>query len=329
MANAGDWLILHGGALGDLALTIQFALRLPGVGAASVLRVISRVGPGDFAACAPRVERVSADGLPLHWLFETGTAAGGRAGSSGAVPAPSRAAAPARLRELIGGWNVLNALTGPDTGAHDRLVSLGPRTLCTLDTRPDPGSSRHITEQWAARLRGQARLGARGQRLRLAPPASEFTADRRVDVLIHPGSGGRAKCWPLDRFVAAGQALLDAGRSVRFLVGPVELDLWSERRLSDLRERFPLLECSDAGALGAALAACRVFLSNDCGPAHVAALLGRPTVTLFGPTSPDVWRPLSRAGQALRGDVALGPEWGLAPGVVAGVVASALDATPT
>ena len=53
------WLILHGGALGDLALTLHLALRLPGVGQGSTLHVISRVDPGDLSDCRPTIGRTS------------------------------------------------------------------------------------------------------------------------------------------------------------------------------------------------------------------------------------------------------------------------------
>lgn len=36
-----------------------------------------------------------------------------------------------------------------------------------------------------------------------------------------------------------------------------------------------------------------VFLTNDSGPAHFAALTGTPILTLFGPATPDVYSPLS------------------------------------
>ena len=35
----------------------------------------------------------------------------------------------------------------------------------------------------------------------------------------------------------------------------------------------------------------RVVIANDSGPLHIAAALGRPTLGLFGPTSPDRFGP--------------------------------------
>ena len=35
-----------------------------------------------------------------------------------------------------------------------------------------------------------------------------------------------------------------------------------------------------------------LVIGNDTGPMHIAAALGRPMVSLFGPTDPDLHRPL-------------------------------------
>jgi ADP-heptose:LPS heptosyltransferase len=37
---------------------------------------------------------------------------------------------------------------------------------------------------------------------------------------------------------------------------------------------------------------CRLLIGNDSGISHLAAALGTPVLSLFGPTSPEVWRPL-------------------------------------
>jgi ADP-heptose:LPS heptosyltransferase len=44
--------------------------------------------------------------------------------------------------------------------------------------------------------------------------------------------------------------------------------------------------------LAARLAGCRAYLGNDSGVSHLAGLCGARTVALFGPTNPDVWRPI-------------------------------------
>jgi len=335
-----DWVILHGGALGDLVLTMQLALRLPGIEAGGTLHLVSRTDPGDLSACRPRIVRESSDTCGLHWLF-----------------ADLDSAAPRRLHELVRGAHVLNALTGPNTTVHRRLTSLGPRSLYSFDPRPQSASQRHITEQWITQLecqgllipkcvhqrphqRGIAIPGAwreRGRRLfdplvdasALQPPHNASAGlpydakagDRLDPVLIHPGSGGRAKCWALRCFIEVARHVTATGQPVAFLVGPAELDNWPPSDLTALEAVAPLIRQPSPDDLVALLSAARAFIGNDAGPTHLAAILGTFTVALFGPTSPAVWRPLGPNVQVLAGNPAVAPDtWGLCPRVVAATV---------
>ena len=45
------------------------------------------------------------------------------------------------------------------------------------------------------------------------------------------------------------------------------------------------------GRLAAVLSLCDLYLTNDCGPMHVAAACGTPTVAIFGPSDPRIWFP--------------------------------------
>lgn len=340
-----DWLILHGGALGDLALTVQSALQLPGVTPASALTVISRVRLGDLAECRPSVRCISTDSIRSHWLH----------GDADSPP-------PERLRELVTGSKVWNALADEHSVVHRRLLSLGPRALWSIDPRPTPGSEAHITDQWRQRLerlglalptctyrrrdrtalavpellreRGRRRMNdahlyssvaarqmqADHARVRDADPPDRlrsvnppFPPAKAGVVLVHPGGGSRAKCWPLESFLSVARRVEAAGRPVVFVVGPVELDAWPRRDLDVIRSEFPLLSPGGADELAEALAGAAVLLSNDSGPAHLAALLGTPTVTLFGATPAAVWRPVGPAARVIAGDAQdRGRDWGIA-----------------
>jgi heptosyltransferase-2 len=64
--------------------------------------------------------------------------------------------------------------------------------------------------------------------------------------------------------------------------------------------------CSAAG-LAAAIEACDVVVSNDSGPAHLAAALGRPLVVLFGPTAASRWAPRGKAVRVLSENLSCSP----------------------
>jgi ADP-heptose:LPS heptosyltransferase len=81
-----------------------------------------------------------------------------------------------------------------------------------------------------------------------------------------------------------------------FVVGEVEVEKWPARQIEELGARrtgsyIELLdEISTAG----------VFVGNDSGPGHLAAIAGVPTVSIFTTTNPLRWKPLGPKVLALR-----------------------------
>ena len=100
-------------------------------------------------------------------------------------------------------------------------------------------------------------------------PDTPTTSRTGRHIVIHTGAGQPVREWPLDRFeVLAGQ-LRAAGWQVTLL---------------DNSHR-------DLDALLHTLATADRFIGNDSGPGHLAALLGVPTFTLFGPQLPGLFAP--------------------------------------
>ncbi|MBZ5595433.1 MAG: glycosyltransferase family 9 protein [Acidobacteriia bacterium] len=96
-------------------------------------------------------------------------------------------------------------------------------------------------------------------------------------AVIHPFSGSRKKCWPLERYQEVANRLA-AHMPVQWCAGPEE-PLAGAVRIDDLYQ------------LGCWLAAARVYIGNDSGITHLAAAVGTPVVALFGPTDPRIWAP--------------------------------------
>lgn len=130
---------------------------------------------------------------------------------------------------------------------------------------------------------------ARERGAALSGPLPE--SDRRV--VIHPGSGGREKVWPLDRFLAVAAALRAAGFAPVWARGPAEREL--ELPAAELVVDSPELE-----DLSGLLANSRLYLGNDSGVTHLAAACGCPTVVIFGPSEPAVWRPRGAPARVVR-----------------------------
>ena len=126
------------------------------------------------------------------------------------------------------------------------------------------------------------------------------SADRCA--LIHPGSGGRDKCWSIALFIELARRLRGRAWKPCFIVGPVEVDTWTEAEVATLDGEFPVVRWPEPTELLGLLAAASVLIGNDSGPVHLAALLGTPTVTLFGPTCARVWHPLGSGASAIVGN---------------------------
>lgn len=187
-------------------------------------------------------------------------------------------------------------------------------------TEPIPLHAIHEADRFA-RLAEYAGGGATLSEDTLLAP-TEALRRRSLELLppgdhlgIVAGSANRpAKHWPAKAYAelaelahqrwGASVALLgsDADRATNALIGST----------ADV-DAIDLSGCS-LSDLMAALLRCRIVVSNDTGAAHLAAALGRPTVTLFGPTSPRRFAPRGSHVLALsRGDFCQPCEFGICP----------------
>lgn len=110
-------------------------------------------------------------------------------------------------------------------------------------------------------------------------------------VVIHPGSAGRNKCWPVDRFEKLMQALRSRGMAVQPVLGEVEAEQWPEALRVRWESEFAARVLLRLSELAEVLQSARLFIGNDSGPSHLAAFMGKPTIAMFGPTSPVSWGP--------------------------------------
>ena len=133
-------------------------------------------------------------------------------------------------------------------------------------------------------LRTLAPLGCASQ---LDTPPLRIRALSSKEVLVHPGSGSRAKNWPPERFASVIRGL---HAPARLIVGEADTDA-AARVERAFGQPLARLEC-DLPELAARLAGCLAYLGNDSGVSHLAGLCGARTIVMFGPTDPQVWRPL-------------------------------------
>ncbi len=114
-------------------------------------------------------------------------------------------------------------------------------------------------------------------------------------LVVHPGSGGRAKRWPLDRFLDIVDWAASLGIRGVLVTGEAEGEwdaMLSSRAMPagwTWSHNPPIL------ALAGLLAGSTHYLGNDSGPTHLAAACGASVLALFRSEFLPVWRPFGNA----------------------------------
>ncbi|GGY41628.1 glycosyltransferase family 9 protein [Streptomyces djakartensis] len=108
-------------------------------------------------------------------------------------------------------------------------------------------------------------------------------------VVVHPGAAVPARAWTPGRAARAVAALTAEGHRVVVTGGGAERELTA--RVAG-RHALDLGGATDLPQLAGVLAGARVVVAGNTGPAHLAAAVGTPVVSLFAPVVPaELWAP--------------------------------------
>ena len=109
---------------------------------------------------------------------------------------------------------------------------------------------------------------------------------------LNPGAEyGPAKRWPVENFIAAAREIhARTGCAWVIFGGPADQALAEQIRAA-VPSALSVAGRTTLRELVVALSLCRVVLTNDTGPMHVAAAVGTPVVVPFGSTSPELTGP--------------------------------------
>ncbi len=273
MDQSGRAILFHEGALGDSVLIWPL---LRGLGECTLF---SQIGKARLAAgCIHGVRAMDGQTAAMSRLHAPGEAERIDPG----------------LAELLGGADrIISFISGGQDAWAANLRALAPRaSLHFVDPRPDPAAKIHITQTWKGRLEAQGLQTP----WKLAAPR----ANNGGPVVIHPGAGSPAKCWPLERYEALIEYLHEVGRPVEVILGEVEAERWPAASLKRWQRDYGARQPADLLELADLLKTAALFIGNDSGPGHLAAALGVPAISLFGPTDPQLWRPIGPRTVVLR-----------------------------
>jgi ADP-heptose:LPS heptosyltransferase len=116
---------------------------------------------------------------------------------------------------------------------------------------------------------------------------------RRVRTVFHPGSGGTQKNFPpefwLNLVTAFREKIPVLKELPMVLLGPAEEKLFP---LFSAEKGVEILLCCDSERLSLLLQESLLYIGQDSGVTHLAAMIGAPTIALFRDSSVAQWRPL-------------------------------------
>ena len=180
-----------------------------------------------------------------------------------------------------------------------------PYDLLT-DWVPDPEPGATVRHEVARQLDLVGAVGAQALDPRLSfvvPHAAEVKVAALVKgmarplVVVHPGATAASRRYPPEHYARAVDLLIDETGCDAVFTG----DAGEERLVQAVKDGMENRTHSLVGQLGLAelgalIAQADVLISNNTGPAHIAAALGTPVVDLYALTNPQhtPWRVASR-----------------------------------
>jgi len=127
-------------------------------------------------------------------------------------------------------------------------------------------------------------------------------------LAIHPGASCPSKIWPQDRFAQAADRLVEEyGFKVLIIAGPKDI---ANAKVVVKNMRHAVIDLAgktSISQLASVLKRCRLFISNDSGPVHIASAVGTPVISIFGRNqkglSPKRWGPVGKKDRVLHKEV--------------------------
>lgn len=293
-------LVIHPGGLGDVLLSVGALTALRTAFQQHQIILLAGSGVGHLLGlCGVIDQSLPMESSQLSALF------------SGRAQISDMQQDLLRHCDLAVGW-----LSDHDGSIRRTLRELGiPRVILQS---PASSEGPHQSERFLQALQGEFPVGALpsihlrlpDQVLRAGIDALHTAGIEQGAPLIacHPGSGSRHKCVGADTW----GALLRGCRARQFtpvvVLGPADDQAGEALQAQDISE-VPILRPPSIALLAAILAQAQGYIGHDSGVTHLAALLGVPTVAMFGPTDEQRWAPLGVQVTVVRGERCACANW--------------------
>jgi heptosyltransferase-2 len=158
----------------------------------------------------------------------------------------------------------------------------GTDTVC----EKDPDATLEITESKKDEARTLLRLNHIGE--------------GNVVAICAGSINSRAKRWPAELYASLADRLIEDRQQVVLIGAKEEVEVSNEVAGKMRNKPVVLTGQTTLEQITSVLGVVDLVITNDTGPAHIAAALGRPTLVIFGPTNPLTTRPFSAQAEILR-----------------------------
>ena len=138
---------------------------------------------------------------------------------------------------------------------------------------------------------------------------SKFKTQNSKLILLQPGARWDNKRWPVDNFAGLVRRLAEKFPGARFAI----LGSGDDKPLGEIISKASPERClnlcgqTSLPEMVEWIRFCDLMLTNDTGPMHVAAALGKPLVAIFGPTEPRRTGPCGQLENVLRIELPCSP----------------------
>ena len=201
------------------------------------------------------------------------------------------------------------AMVGLSTGAKIRAIhfhSFKAKNMYSTVIIPGKGTVKPVVERDLDTVRALGLTVPEGvlPRVYLKPEEKALAIEefnswglKRPVLGVALGASRPTKIWPLHRFAEISQKWVSETKgSVLVIAGPGEETLVEQfyrsiPNTAEARSAIQVMPACHVRVLGARLSQLNLLVGNDSGPRHLAAAVGIPTVTLFGPEHPLEWHP--------------------------------------
>jgi ADP-heptose:LPS heptosyltransferase len=270
-------LVWHQGALGDLILSLPavHAIRRHCGGAG--LHIICRGDMSDIIIENDLAEKVTSNEKGIFCCFFE---------DPGSLPPD--------LKAFLAGFDTAFVFMRNRHDAFMDNVRLHMPQCHHISTFPPPGARMHVQLYQLEQLSDMGINNDEKFPVLNAGNGTPFPEGPPL-IAVHPGSGGRRKCWPLGSYMRLMEELhREAGVSFVVILGPAE-DSGEyetlEKFVAEKGMRVKIIRDMSVSGIARVLKKAAFFIGNDSGVAHLASAVGTPSLVIFGPTDHEVWKP--------------------------------------